>query len=142
VTDADLEALDPTLAEAYAAERRVTDATIAAAGITRDRLLVAALARTARTRTEAASPRRASVRRPWLIAAAAIACVSLGYAAGRIIAPAAPQPPKDERVPGQMATTQAPLDAAVDTPPPADAPVPIDAGVPVVRPAPVPPAVS
>lgn len=110
--------LDPALAAAVASERRATAAVVAAAGISRDRLLVAVLAKTARR--EPAPPAKPS-RRRWALAAAALGGLSLAYAAGRISAPA----PAPATVPATRPVDAGmPPDAPGDAPPPLDAPSP------------------
>jgi len=110
--------LDPDLAAAYSTERRLTAEAVTAAGITRERMLVAMLARTA-----APQPKLAARRRRWwaLAIAAAAVCVSIGYAAGRVVAP--PEVAPARVVVAIDAAVAPPVDAAVaavvpDAPPP------------------------
>jgi hypothetical protein len=108
--------LDPDLAAAYAAERRVTDEAVSVAAITRDRMLVAVLARTAARPATLATPRRR-----WVLAIAAAACISIGYAAGRI---AAPEPAPAVVVVAIDAGVAPPQVVTIDAAIPADAPPP------------------
>ena len=126
--------LDPVLAAAFAAERRATAAVVAAAGISRDRLLVAVLAKTAHRPAAPATPPR---RRRWAIVAAACAGLSLAYAAGRITAPATTTPAVPPvRVADGGVRPDAPADAPSDGP--IDA-VALDAAAPAHAAAPRPP---
>jgi hypothetical protein len=108
--------LDPDLAAACSAERNVTAAAVTAAAITRDRMLVAVLARTA---TKPA--KLAAAHRRWPLAIAAAACISIGYAAGRVTAPEPARPVVVVAIDAGIAQPQAvPVDAAIahDAPPP------------------------
>ena len=124
MTDRELDPIDPVLAAAYAAERRVTADAIAAAPVARDQLLLAVIRRTSESGTRFA-PGPSSPKRWRTVVATAVASVSIGYAAGRITAPATTrqiQPPAaivndvplaDRRLAEAPAAIAAP-DAAID----------------------------
>ncbi|MEO8841605.1 MAG: hypothetical protein ABI591_20500 [Kofleriaceae bacterium] len=119
MTDRDLQELDPVLATAYQAEQRATADVVATAGITRDRVMLAVCDRVVRTSHTPAIPRRHN-RVRWAIAGAVVAA-SIGYAAGRITAPA---PVDRERSDAAVTPRPSPADAAPPEAPPIDAAAP------------------